>query len=535
MHNSDTVDESTGEMCKPDVITYYNLTKGGVDVVDEMKASYSVSRTSVNNSNSFVCVRPTFTPFLLVVDAEVQYSKRSWDPPANSLDEVVAAGGLEQFETPRYISRKVHNETSGFQALSRRSLFNPQIIKCGFKALSQVLPIGLDQSTDPLPQPQSCTYHTPAHTSITHIVAPLPLHIHLQPTTRLSTPLPIFHYRNPNWFLKRLTLSKTVSCQDQLLQILLKPWTSPKAHATHLYQQSMTTNIEKVCKRLPSDHHSWVTLGDVTAEPGRRTGTPQRHYCSPRNVSWVRTRPALRTSSSRMARAPVAGGRHASLAPRHTLLKNTEFRNFQAGEKSSGAAGKTLADWPVTLPVNRGRIRHCETVFRIWPLPLKCCGKRREDHLRVGEVLVSFTRREFSLACNLQIVHKYADARDIRLASLLVNCNSLPTSGITVAERLACSPPTKAIPVQSPAGSLPILACGNHAERCRWSAGFLGDIPFPLHFIPNDYDESGLLASGIGDRSSSCSFIPIRRWPSFALSWINVILTLTVILDSGDI
>ncbi|KAJ8880049.1 hypothetical protein PR048_020672 [Dryococelus australis] len=56
--------------------------------------------------------------------------------------------------------------------------------------------------------------------------------------------------------------------------------------------------------------------------------------------------------------------------------------------------------------------------------------------------------------------------------------------GATVAERLACSPPTKAIRVQSPAGSLVIFACGIHAGRCRWSAGFLGDLPFPCPFIP---------------------------------------------------
>ncbi|KAJ8873909.1 hypothetical protein PR048_024745, partial [Dryococelus australis] len=43
--------------------------------------------------------------------------------------------------------------------------------------------------------------------------------------------------------------------------------------------------------------------------------------------------------------------------------------------------------------------------------------------------------------------------------------------------------PTKAIRVQSPAGSLRIFACGNRAERCRWLAGFLGDLPFrpPFH------------------------------------------------------
>ncbi|KAJ8867737.1 hypothetical protein PR048_031540 [Dryococelus australis] len=42
--------------------------------------------------------------------------------------------------------------------------------------------------------------------------------------------------------------------------------------------------------------------------------------------------------------------------------------------------------------------------------------------------------------------------------------------GAKVAERLACAPPTKAIRVQSPAGSLRILARGNHAGRCRRSA-----------------------------------------------------------------
>ncbi|KAJ8866448.1 hypothetical protein PR048_032291 [Dryococelus australis] len=48
-----------------------------------------------------------------------------------------------------------------------------------------------------------------------------------------------------------------------------------------------------------------------------------------------------------------------------------------------------------------------------------------------------------------------------------------------VAEQLDCSPP-KSDWVRSPAGSLPrIFASGNHAGRCHWSAGFLGDLPFP--------------------------------------------------------
>ncbi|KAJ8876734.1 hypothetical protein PR048_021181 [Dryococelus australis] len=54
-----------------------------------------------------------------------------------------------------------------------------------------------------------------------------------------------------------------------------------------------------------------------------------------------------------------------------------------------------------------------------------------------------------------------------------------PIVGATVTERLARSPPTKAIRVLSPVGSLRTFACGNHAGRGRCSAGFLGDLPFP--------------------------------------------------------
>ncbi|KAJ8872382.1 hypothetical protein PR048_025986 [Dryococelus australis] len=55
-------------------------------------------------------------------------------------------------------------------------------------------------------------------------------------------------------------------------------------------------------------------------------------------------------------------------------------------------------------------------------------------------------------------------------------------TGATVAERLDCSPPTKANRVQSPAGLLRIFAFGNRAGRCRWLEGFLGNLPFPPPF-----------------------------------------------------
>lgn len=46
MHNDDHIEEDTGDLKNPDVITFYNMTKGAVDAVDEMGESYSVARIS---------------------------------------------------------------------------------------------------------------------------------------------------------------------------------------------------------------------------------------------------------------------------------------------------------------------------------------------------------------------------------------------------------------------------------------------------------------------------------------------------------
>ncbi|KAJ8958372.1 hypothetical protein NQ314_006433 [Rhamnusium bicolor] len=45
-HEDDDIDPESREQMKPSVITFYNLTKGAVDVVDRMKAEYSVTRVS---------------------------------------------------------------------------------------------------------------------------------------------------------------------------------------------------------------------------------------------------------------------------------------------------------------------------------------------------------------------------------------------------------------------------------------------------------------------------------------------------------
>lgn len=44
MHYGNDIDPSSGEQKKPDIITLYNVTKGGVDKVDEMVGRYTVAR-----------------------------------------------------------------------------------------------------------------------------------------------------------------------------------------------------------------------------------------------------------------------------------------------------------------------------------------------------------------------------------------------------------------------------------------------------------------------------------------------------------
>lgn len=46
MHLDDKIDDSTGNKQKPEIITYYNQTKIGVDIVDKMCSSYSVARNT---------------------------------------------------------------------------------------------------------------------------------------------------------------------------------------------------------------------------------------------------------------------------------------------------------------------------------------------------------------------------------------------------------------------------------------------------------------------------------------------------------
>jgi hypothetical protein len=46
LHINDRIDASTGGRQNPEIITFYNLTKGDVEVVDEMCAAFSCARNT---------------------------------------------------------------------------------------------------------------------------------------------------------------------------------------------------------------------------------------------------------------------------------------------------------------------------------------------------------------------------------------------------------------------------------------------------------------------------------------------------------
>ncbi|UYV75310.1 hypothetical protein LAZ67_12003455 [Cordylochernes scorpioides] len=46
LHHNANIDDSTGELEKPEMIMFYNMTKGGVDMMDEMRATYNCAMNS---------------------------------------------------------------------------------------------------------------------------------------------------------------------------------------------------------------------------------------------------------------------------------------------------------------------------------------------------------------------------------------------------------------------------------------------------------------------------------------------------------
>ena len=46
MHHDNKIDECTGDERKPDMITFYNMKKSGVDTLDQLCAAYNESQNT---------------------------------------------------------------------------------------------------------------------------------------------------------------------------------------------------------------------------------------------------------------------------------------------------------------------------------------------------------------------------------------------------------------------------------------------------------------------------------------------------------
>ncbi|KAJ8895591.1 hypothetical protein PR048_000927 [Dryococelus australis] len=196
--------------------------------------------------------------------------------------------------------------------------------------------------------------------------------------------------------------------------------------------------------------------------------------------------PCKSAISAEMSRAclinadPIA----QSIDERGGEIRNTGSASGAEGRKEGNkrVSDKRLQRMPASLywkvippPSTRMSWHHCvgsRVVGEVWPALNKVVMRSGESEA------ISSVRHDSHVRKREE---RHAGVRT-RFAS--VGGESSIRYGATVAERLACSPPTNAIRVQSPAGSLWIFACGNRAERCRLSAGLLGDLPFlpPLSF-----------------------------------------------------
>ena len=46
LHNDDKIDEATKDDFKPEIITFYNASKAGVDIVDQMCSTYNCAENT---------------------------------------------------------------------------------------------------------------------------------------------------------------------------------------------------------------------------------------------------------------------------------------------------------------------------------------------------------------------------------------------------------------------------------------------------------------------------------------------------------
>ncbi|KAJ8872162.1 hypothetical protein PR048_025764 [Dryococelus australis] len=98
--------------------------------------------------------------------------------------------------------------------------------------------------------------------------------------------------------------------------------------------------------------------------------------------------------------------------------------------------------------------------------------------------------------------------------------SAIKTYLTSVAERLDCSPPTNANRVQTPAGSLRILARRNRAGRCRCTMGFLRISNFPVLLHSHLISPSSTLKTPLIVLPSTQSKVKVEGQGHQHLTWL---------------
>ncbi|KAG5858231.1 hypothetical protein JTB14_015367 [Gonioctena quinquepunctata] len=123
MHHEDKIDESTGDENKPEMITLYNLTIAGVDCVDQLMASYDVSRNTrrwpmtifyslpnISAINSFIIYRTINKNMVITKTGRRKYLKE--------LGMSLVTEQLKRRSIDKHISRDVRLKAAKFSGQS---------------------------------------------------------------------------------------------------------------------------------------------------------------------------------------------------------------------------------------------------------------------------------------------------------------------------------------------------------------------------------------------------------------------------------
>ncbi|XP_051158566.1 piggyBac transposable element-derived protein 4-like [Leptopilina boulardi] len=133
MHNTGEIDPSTGEKLLPEIISFYNSTKGGVDVVDKLSAKYNVARDTyrwplviffgilnVAGINSFV---------IYSLNSAKEIQRRTF---LKTLAHELAKPQLLQRSSIRSLQFNLRKEMQRYFGLDQGSVNNNDPFRCGY-------------------------------------------------------------------------------------------------------------------------------------------------------------------------------------------------------------------------------------------------------------------------------------------------------------------------------------------------------------------------------------------------------------------